>query len=97
METRCAALQQRVDGFLEEMANSEHADLLLTHVDKLEKDRMSLETVLELKNQELTQLRTKMNEQVFQVTPDPSTFVELLVSVCLARRSNGPTKTDRHG
>ncbi len=50
-----------------EMANSEHADALLCHVETLEKDRTSLQTVLEMKNRELTQLRTKLNEQVFQV------------------------------
>jgi prefoldin subunit 5 len=60
-------LQERVDDFMAEMANSEHADLLLCHVDKLEKDRTSLQTVLDLKSQELTQLRTRMNEQAFQV------------------------------
>jgi uncharacterized protein YqgV (UPF0045/DUF77 family) len=49
------------------MANSEHADLLLTHVAHLEKDRTSLQTVLEMKTQELMQLRTKLNEQVLQV------------------------------
>jgi hypothetical protein len=52
---------------MEEMANSEHADPLLRRVEILEKDNTSLQTVLEIKNQELTQLRTKMNEQVFQV------------------------------
>jgi hypothetical protein len=49
------------------MAESEHADVLLCHVETLEKDRTSLQTVLEMKNQELTQIRTKINEQVFQV------------------------------
>ena len=49
------------------MANSEYADPLLRRVDILEKDRNSLETALEIKTQELTQIRTKMNEQVFEV------------------------------
>jgi hypothetical protein len=49
------------------MANSEHADVLLCHVETLEKDRTSLQTVLELRNHELTQLRSRINEQVFQV------------------------------
>ncbi len=49
------------------MANSEYADPLLRHVATLEKDRESLETVLEFRNQELTQLRTRINEQVFEV------------------------------
>ena len=66
LEQRCKSLQERIDAFYEEMANSEHADLLLCHVDKLEKDRTSLQTVLELKNEELTNLRTKINEQTFQ-------------------------------
>lgn len=52
---------------MEEMENSEHADPLLRHVETLEKDKASLQTVLEMRNQELTQLRTKINEQVFQV------------------------------
>jgi hypothetical protein len=52
---------------MEEMANSEYADPLLRHVETLEKDRTSLQTVLELRNQELTQLRTRINEQTFQV------------------------------
>ena len=68
MEQRCSTLQSKVDDFLEEMANSEHADVLLCHVERLEKDRTSLQSVLEMKNQEVTQLRTKLNEQVFQVT-----------------------------
>jgi len=49
------------------MSNSEYADPLLRHVATLEKDRTSLETVLEFRNQELTQLRTRINEQVFEV------------------------------
>lgn len=60
-------LEERIEMFNEEMAKSEHADLLLTHVEKLEKDRTSLQTVLELKNLEVTQLRAKINEQTFQV------------------------------
>jgi hypothetical protein len=52
---------------MEEMSNSEYADPLLRHVETLEKDRTSLQTVLELRNQELTQLRTRINEQTFQV------------------------------
>lgn len=52
---------------MEEMANSEHADPLLRRVETLEKDKASLQTVLEFRTQELTQLRTKINEQVFQV------------------------------
>lgn len=67
MESHCSSLQEKVDGFLTEMANSEHADLLLCHVETLEKDRTSLQTVLELKNKEITQLRTKLNEQQIQV------------------------------
>ena len=70
MERRCAALQEKVDVHVAEMANSEHADALLCHVEHLEKDRTSLQTVLEMKTRELTQLRTKLNEQVFQVTND---------------------------
>ncbi|CAF1318098.1 unnamed protein product [Rotaria sp. Silwood1] len=65
-ETRCVSLQEQVDRFMEEMANSEHADPLLRRVETLEKDKTSLQTVLEIKSQELTQLRTKFNEQVFQ-------------------------------
>jgi hypothetical protein len=49
------------------MASSEHGDLLLSHVDKLEKDRQSLEMVLEIKNQELTKLRTQIHEQINEV------------------------------
>jgi hypothetical protein len=49
------------------MANSEHADLLLCHVETLEKDRTSLQTVLEFKNKEITRLRTKLHEQEIQV------------------------------
>lgn len=60
-------MQEKVDKFMEEMENSEHADPLLRHVETLEKDKASLQTVLEMRNQELTQLRTKINEQVFQV------------------------------
>ncbi|CAF4491393.1 unnamed protein product [Rotaria sp. Silwood2] len=66
LETRCTSLQEQVDRFMEEMANSEHADPLLRRVETLEKDKASLQTALEIKNQELTQLRTKFNEQVFQ-------------------------------
>lgn len=61
------SLQAQVDRFMDEMANSEHADPLLRRVEILEKDRNSLQTVLEFRNQELTQLRSKINEQVFQV------------------------------
>lgn len=50
-----------------EMENSEYADPLLRRVEILEKDRGSLEAVLELRTQELTQLRTRMNEQTFEV------------------------------
>lgn len=49
------------------MANSEHADVLLCHVETLEKDRTSLQTVLELKYKEIAQLRTKLNEQEIKV------------------------------
>ena len=49
-----------------EMANSEHADPLLRRVEILEKENSSLQTVVEMRTQELTQLRTKLNEQVFQ-------------------------------
>ena len=73
METRCGILQEKVDGFLTEMANSEHADVLLCHVETLEKDRTSLQSVLELKNKEITQLRTKLHEQESQVK-DPICF-----------------------
>ncbi|CAF1248418.1 unnamed protein product [Rotaria sordida] len=66
LESHCTSLQEQVDRFMEEMANSEHADPLLRRVEILEKDRTSLQTALEIKNQELTQLRTKFNEQVFQ-------------------------------
>ncbi|UJR32141.1 hypothetical protein I4U23_019608 [Adineta vaga] len=65
-EIRCKSLQEQVDRFMDEMANSEHADPLLRRVEILEKDRTSLQTVLEIRKQELTQLRTKINEQVFQ-------------------------------
>ncbi len=67
MDSRCLLLQEKVDGFLAEMANSEHADLLLCHVETLEKDRTSLQTVLEFKNKEITRLRTKLHEQEIQV------------------------------
>ncbi|CAF3924289.1 unnamed protein product [Rotaria sordida] len=63
LESCCSLLQEKVDSFLTEMANSEHADILLCHVETLEKDRTSLQTVLELKTKEITQLRTKLNEQ----------------------------------
>jgi hypothetical protein len=56
-----------VDSFLTEMANSEHADMLLCHVETLEKDRTSLQSVLELKTKELTQLRTKLHELEIKV------------------------------
>ena len=49
------------------MANSEHADVLLCHVETLEKDRTSLQAVLELKNKEITRLRAKIHEQQLQV------------------------------
>ncbi|CAF0744396.1 unnamed protein product [Adineta ricciae] len=68
VETHCAILQEKVDGFLTEMANSEHADVLLCHMETLEKDRTSLQSVLELKNKEITQLRTKLHEQESQLT-----------------------------
>ena len=61
------------------MANSEYADPLLSHVETLEKDRTSLQTVLELRNQELTQLRTRINEQVFQVR-EFHPFISLIFS-----------------
>lgn len=81
-----------------EMANSEHADLLLCHVDKLEKDRTSLQTVLDLKGQELTQLRSRMNAQVFQVRyVSLAFFVGVENQPVLARRPNGIAKTYRHG
>ena len=67
LELRGASLQERIDGYMAEMASSPHADTLLCHVETLEKDRTSLQTVLEMKNQEVAQLRTKINEQVFQV------------------------------
>ena len=50
------------------MANSEHADVLLCHVETLEKDRTSLQTVLELKTKELNHLRTRLNEQQIKVS-----------------------------
>lgn len=68
LESRCQTLQEKVDSFLNEMANSEHADVLLCHVEHLEKDRTSLQTVLEMKTFEVNQLRTKLNEQTVQVT-----------------------------
>lgn len=67
LESRCMLLKEKVDGFLTEMANSQHADALLCHVETLEKDRTSLQSVLELKNKEITQLRTKVNEQQIKV------------------------------
>lgn len=67
MESRCVVLQEKVDGFLTEMANSEHADVLLCHVETLEKDRTSLQTVLELKTKEISHLRTRLNEQEIKV------------------------------
>jgi hypothetical protein len=64
------------------MSNSEYADPLLRHVATLEKDRTSLETVLEFRNQELTQLRTRINEQVFEVKKKKgSTFVFFNISI----------------
>ena len=60
-------MQEKVDGFLTEMANSQHADVLLCHVETLEKDRTSLQVVLELKNKEISQLRTKLHELQLQV------------------------------
>ncbi|CAF4215364.1 unnamed protein product, partial [Rotaria magnacalcarata] len=66
LETRSQSLQEQVDRFVEEMENSEHADPLLRRVETLEKDKASLQTVVEMRNQELTQLRTRINEQVFQ-------------------------------
>ncbi|CAF4387887.1 unnamed protein product, partial [Rotaria socialis] len=68
LETRSKSLQEQVDRFMEEMENSEHADPLLRRVETLEKDKASLQTVVEMRNQELTQLRTRINEQVFQGT-----------------------------
>lgn len=50
-----------------EMENSEYADPLLRRVEILEKDRGSLETALEIRTQELTQLRAQANEQVLIV------------------------------
>ena len=67
VDVRCGILQEKVDGFLTEMGNSEHADVLLCHVETLEKDRTSLQTVLELKTKEVTQLRTKVSEQAMRV------------------------------
>jgi len=67
LESRCQILQEKVDSFLNEMANSEHADVLLCHVEHLEKDRTSLQTVLEMKTFEVNQLRTKLNEQTVQL------------------------------
>ncbi|CAF3318522.1 unnamed protein product, partial [Rotaria sp. Silwood2] len=58
------------DNFYNEMANSEHADVLLCHVEILEKDRTSLQSVLELKNKEITQLRTKLNEQEIRLNDE---------------------------
>ena len=81
-----------------EMANSEHADLLLCHVDKLEKDRASLQTVLDLKGQELTQLRSRMNEQVFQVRDvNLDFFLGVENHSFSARRPNGTAETYWHG
>ena len=67
LDTRCKSLQEQVDRFVDEMEKSELADPLLRRVEILEKDRASLQTVLEIRNQELTQLRSKINEQVLQV------------------------------
>jgi hypothetical protein len=68
---------------MEEMANSEHADPLLRRVEILEKDRNSLQTALELRTQDLTQLRTRFNEQTFQVLKkkDLQCFIEFIFSV----------------
>ena len=77
LESRCAILQEKVDGFLTEMANSEHADVLLCHVETLEKDRTSLQSVLELKTKEITHLRTRLNEQVIKVRTELSILMEL--------------------
>ena len=67
LDTRCKSLQEQVDRFVDEMEKSELADPLLRRVEILEKERASLQTVLEIRNQELTQLRSKINEQVLQV------------------------------
>ncbi|CAF0765859.1 unnamed protein product [Adineta ricciae] len=66
LDTCCKSLQEQVDRFVDEMEKSEHADPLSRRVEILEKDRASLQTVLEIRNQELTQLRSKINEQVLQ-------------------------------
>lgn len=79
MESRCQSLQEKVDGFLTEMANSEHADVLLCHVEHLEKDRTSLQTVLEMKTLEVNQLRTKLNEQIVQVKIDFVHWIMMLI------------------
>lgn len=76
MESRCAILQEKVDEFLTEMANSEHADVLLCHVETLEKDRTSLQSVLELKTKEITHLRTRLNEQEIKVRTELSILME---------------------
>lgn len=67
LDQQCQQLSARVNSFLESLAENENADAVLTTLEKLEKDRTSLETVLEMKNEELNQLRAKINEQVFQV------------------------------
>ncbi|CAF0888426.1 unnamed protein product [Adineta steineri] len=67
VDSHCLLLQEKVNGFVTAMENSEHADVLLCHVDTLEKDRTSLQTVLELKNKEIAQLRTKLHEQENQL------------------------------
>lgn len=69
-DARCGVLQEKVDAFLTEMANSEHADVLLCHVETLEKDRTSLQTVLEFKTKEVTQLRMKVSEQEMKLTDE---------------------------
>ena len=99
LERRCASLQERVDGYMAEMASSPHADTLLCHVETLEKDRTSLQTVLEMKNQEVAQLRTKINEQVFEVGSNRrvSSSPRLYCVCILARRSPSIAETSGNG
>lgn len=67
LEQRCQVLDERVKNFMATLAEDENADVVLATMEKLEKDRASLQTVIEMRNEELNQLRTKINEQVLQV------------------------------
>ena len=67
LEQRCQVLDERVKNFLATLAEDENADVVLATLEKLEKDRASLQLVIEMRTEELNQLRTKINEQVLQV------------------------------